>query len=625
MQEPQPLNESSEFEVKPQLPRPRGRTIGLAAVGIGALVVAGVIAGALINRAAAPQDDPLARVMPSNTIAYFSMTTHPDLQPNFNVIADAWKNSKEAGQIESGLSAALTAAGFDWEKDVLPWLGDRVAVGVVDLGGSDPPADSSGAGLGNYRPPFFVVAVHTRDRAKSDAFLAEFRAQRESSLGSGGSIEDDLYRNIPIVYVTNDSEYSPGGEAYATVNDVIVLTIGPDNLKKVIDAALDGTNLGASDNFNATLNALPNPNVGAAYLDFARYSEALATMQAGMVSSFDTLDDSELAKQMREQQQEQLEQMRQMMQAFGGMGAAMTYEPGGIRFDAAMQIDFDRAPEAWRDLYNFDLPAPSNRIFDAIPSSAVMAMNTSNPAASWKALLNNPDWLALAFGGFYGGKDVSSQIAQLEQTVGIDLEADLLDLLNGELAFVVLPKPDQPAPETDDPFSSYPRLPFEIAVLFDSSDPARASSSLDKLMNALVSLGGHASLQPLDSLPATALADEDGGVVLTYGVVDGRLVIGSNPDTLRAIDAAGQSPLSADEAFKAAVSALPANRLSTGYARLESLWNWLGSSFAGALEQECGPCNYLRPIQWLSFSSEPPDKASGLIRSTMHVALEPVR
>jgi len=395
-------------------------------------------------------------------------------------------------------------------------------------------------------------------------------------------------------------------------------------LKKVIDAALDGTNLAASEDFQTTLGALPNPNVGAAYMDFAKYSEALATMQAGMYSSFDYLDDSELAKQMREQQQKQLEQMQQMMQAFGGMGAAMTYEPGGIRFDAAMQIHFDRVPEAWRDLYNFDLPAPSNRIFDAIPSSAVVAMNTSNPAASWKALLNNPSWLALAFGGFYGGKDVSGQIAQFEQTVGIDLEADLLDLLNGELAFVVLPKPDQPTLDTDGPYS-YPRLPFEIAVLFDSSDPARASGSLDKLMNALVSLGGHASLQPLDSLPATALLDEDGGVMLTYGVVDGRLVIGSNPDTLRAIDAADQSPLSADGAFKLAVSALPANRLSTGYARLEPLWNWLGSSFAGALKQECGPCNYLRPIKWLSFSGETPDKASGIIRSTMHVALEPAK
>ena len=624
MQEPQPLNESSEFEVKPQLPRPRGRTIGLAAVGIGALVVVGVIAGALINRAAAPQDDPLARVMPSNAIAYFSMTTHPDQQPNFNVIADAWKNSKEAEQIESGLSAALTASGFDWEKDILPWLGDRVAVGVVDLGGSDPPADSSGSSLGSYRPPFFVAAVHTRDRAKSDAFLADFRAQRESNLSGSSTIVDEVYRDVPIVYVTNDSEYSSDGEAYATVNDVIVLTIGPDNLKKVIDAALDGTNLAASEDFQTTLGALPNPNVGAAYMDFAKYSEALATMQAGMYSSFDYLDDSELAKQMREQQQKQLEQMRQMMQAFGGMGAAMTYEPGGIRFDAAMQIHFDRVPEAWRDLYNFDLPAPSNRIFDAIPSSAVVAMNASNPAAGWKALLNNPSWLALAFGGFYGGKDVSGQIAQFEQTVGIDLEADLLDLLNGELAFVVLPKPDQPTLDTDGPYS-YPRLPFEIAVLFDSSDPARASGSLDKLMNALVSLGGHASLQPLDSLPATALLDEDGGVMLTYGVVDGRLVIGSNPDTLRAIDAADQSPLSADEAFKSAVSALPANRLSTGYARLESLWNWLGSSFAGALEQECGPCNYLRPIKWLSFSGETPDKASGIIRSTMHVALEPAK
>ena len=630
MQEPQLENESTEFQIEPQAPRLRGKVVGLAVVGAAVLIVAGVIVAALI-RTAASTGDPLAQVMPSNVIAYFSMATHPDQQPNFHVVADAWKDSKAAEQVEDALSSALTFAGFDWEKDVLPWLGERMAVGMVDLGGNDPSADSSSgeSGYERYRTPFIVLATQTRDREKSDAFLADYRTQRQSTLSDGSAIFDEVYRDIPIVYIANDSEYlSPYGEAYATIDDMIVLAVGGrDDLKQVIDAALDGTNLTAADSFAATMGTLPNPNVGAAYVDYARYFEAIAAMMEGLYSDVPDFGDSEFAKTAEEQRRRQqalMEQMREMMQAFGSAGAAMTYEPGGIRFDFVMQFFPDRLPETMRGLYNFDLPATSNRIFDSIPASAIAAMNMTSPAASWTALLDNPDWLNLAFGGYtFGGEDVAGKIAEFEQVTGVDLAADLLDLFNGELAFVALPKLDQPAPEADDPYSHFPSLPFELAVMFDSSDPARASDSLNKLFEALVALSGHRwSVQPLDSLPASVLVDEDGDVALIYGVIDGRLVIGSNPDTLRAIDTADQAPLSADETFKTVAAALPANRLSSGYMRLQPVWTWLESSF-GNHEGKCDACDYLRPIRWMSFVGETLDKAAGIQRGTLHIGLEP--
>ncbi len=628
MQDLQPINESAEFEIKPELPRAPGKRFGRIALGIAALLVAGVAVVAIVNRAAAPQGDPLARVMPSNAIVYFSIATHPDQQPNFDVIAGAWRGSAEAEQIESALRSGLTASGFDWETDILPWLGDRVALGVVDLGGVDPDSDASSL---PYRPPFFVAAVQTRDRAKSDAFLADYRAQRENSLYGNSAIVEDVYRDIPIIYVTNDSEYEPDGEAYATLDDAIVLTVGPDNLKKVIDVALDGPNLAAGDSFNATTSALPAPNVGVFYMDYAGYFEAITAMMSQTSAVFanitaDMTGDADAAQRLEEQQrrqQEQLEQLQQIMQAFGGAGAAMTYEPGGVRFDVAMQFDPNRLPEAWREVYESALTAPPNRIFDAIPALAIAAMNMNSPAPSWKALLNDPGWLALMSGGFPGSEDVSGKIAEFEQTAGVDLEADLLDLLDGELAFVVLSQADPPAPETGDSYSPLGRVPFEIAVMFDSSDAARASSSLDKLMNALVALGGDrfSFLRPVDGFPATELVHEF-GVALAYGVVDGRLVIASNPDTLRAIDAADQAPLSADEAFKDVTGGLPANRLATGYVRLAPVWDWFGSLFSPS-GQECGPCDYLRPIKWLALSSDTLDEASGLMRSTMRIGLEP--
>jgi len=619
-----PANESMEFEVRPQKLRLRGGTIGLVALGLVAVLAVGVVAGALVNRAAAPQGDPLAKIMPADSILYFTMTTHPEEQDHYDVIAKAWKDSKEARQIESALGAAITASGFDWDADIRPWLGDRVAVGVVDLGGYDKPtAGDSGAtdSLPRYRAPFFVVAVQTRDRAKSDAFLADFREARQTSLGSS-RLFDETYRGIPIVYVVNDSAYMPEGEAYATVNDAIVFTLGSGNLKRVIDVALDGASLATDTDFRTSMEALPAWSVGAFYMDYGGYMDAMLTMTEGIYGSLSSVDGTDAAQQIDELRRQQREQAEKLSQMFRGLGVAMSYEPSGIRFDVALQFDLESMPESMRALYAVGLTAAPNRIFDAIPASAVLAVNMNDPAATWKPILSDRAyWSMLSTGtppfGF-NGEDVPAKIAEFEQKAGIDLESDFLDLLNGELALVVLPAAD-PARAGGDPYSFFPRLPFELAVVADSSDAARAAASLDQLAGALLDMAGQGSLQPLDSLPATALLGPDGGMILAYGAIDGRLVIGSNVDTLRAIDTADQAPLSADATFTSATSVLSPDRLTTAYARFEPVWQW----FESASGSECAACNYLRPIQWMSISGDKLDATSGMMRETMHIGIQP--
>lgn len=609
MDEPQLETESVEFDVRPKMPLIRSKGIVRAAVGIGALVIVSLVAVALVRRTAAPRVDLTAQVMPSNVILYLSMTTRPDQQPNYNVVADAWKGSKEANMLQSTLQLGLASAGFNWEEDIQPWLGDRAALGLVDFGGPD---TAGGTNSPRYREPFFVIAAQTRDRAKSDAFLAGYLKQQRDKLQGNGRYTEETYRGLPIVYKENLSQYAPYGEAYATVNDVVVLTNGPDNLKKVIDTALDGTNLAAGDNFKKTMAALPSPNVGAAYMDYIKYMESLSALMSSV---------GHIGGQDGEQQSQQMDQLRSMMQALGGVGAAMTYEPSGIRFDAAMQYDPNAIPEGMRALYNFNATPPANRIFDSIPASAILAMNASSPSAGWAALLDNRDWLNLTFGSFPGLQgDVADKIAVFEKLVGVDLKADLLDLFDGELAFVVLPKSDAGAS------AGARSVPFEIAVMLDSSDPGRAADSLSKLLEALLQKpeSSYARVQPLSGLPYTALVDQNGGVILVYGVVDGRLVIGSSSSTLLAIDNADQSPLSADAAFKSAVAALPANRIQTGYGQLGPFWDWLGQLGIGETQGECGVCNYLKPVGQVSFADEAPDAASGMVRAVMHVLLKPV-
>jgi hypothetical protein len=634
MQDLNNTSESVEFEVKPRSPRLPGRALGLAVLGLAAVALVTVILVAVIGTASS-SGDPLARVMPSNVMLYFSMTTHPDRQPNYSVVADAWRENRIAEQIESSLESAVTLAGFDWEKDIATWLGDRAAVGVVDVGGPEPAPDPSSEGFGSYRyrTPFVVVAVQTRDRARSDAFLASFRSQRESTLSSNSAIFDEVYRGVSIVYVTNQAEYMPPyGEAYATIDDVVVVAFGGrDDLKKVIDAALDGTHLESTGNFQATMGALPDSSVAVGYMDAARYMDVIMTSLNGFSTSIhpaviegdDDAEYQQLMEEARRQQEERLALWREMIQAYGGMGLAMTYQPDGIRFDMSMQLFADRLPDWLRESYQAALAPAPNRIFDAVPSSAVVAASANNLAGAYSYMLDNPDVLNLMFSGSlyswpylgYGDADVAARLAEFEQQVGVDLSADLLDLFNGELAFVVLPSGEASG-------ASGRRLPFEVAALLDATDANLAVNNLTRLLEGIGQyIGGTPfTIQPLSGLPYTALAMPDGTPVLVYGIVDGRLVIGSNSETLLAIDNAEQSPLPSDAAFKAAMAGLPASRIASGYVQLEPFW---GVFQASSFSNICDVCEYLRPFSWLSYGSESFDVSSTLARGTVLLGLEP--
>ena len=72
--------------------------------------------------------------------------------------------------------------------------------------------------------------------------------------------------------------------------------------------------------------------------------------------------------------------------------------------------------------------------------------------------------------------------------------------------------------------------------------------------------------------------------MLTYGVVDGRFVIGTDSNTLLGIDNAEQASLANDATFKQAAGLLPGNRLNTAYLNFQPLWNRIDAQVKGTLD-----------------------------------------
>jgi len=613
MEEPQ--MQSVEFNVDLPKPKPHG-LIAKVLAGVGVLALVGVVAAVVISRTATPTVDPTVKVLPTDTMLVMSINTQTDQLPNYKAIAEAWAGSREANQVKSALELAFMQTGFNWADDVKPWLGERATVGLVDLGNYSRPSEAD-----SMRGPTFFVVAQTRDRAKSDAFLANVRKELQRKIEPSDyvttTIRDDAYRGIPIVYLTSETNWSGDKPvvnetvAYATVNDVIVLTTSTDNLKKAVDAALDGKNLSLNANYQTAMGALPGQNAFAMYMDFNRYMQAAMDMTLGISTQLGQ-DAGDAAKK----QQENLQKAMETLKAMGGMGLAMTYEPTGIRFDMAMQIDLAKLPEAQRKLYEESYKVAANKIYESIPAVAMVMLNGNNPAGYLKPFFdpNQPD----PFANFPGMKDGSfrDKVAEFEKLVGVNLNTDLIDLLNGEFAFIMVPKAqtvsDNPTAKSD--------LPFEFALMLESSDAARVSATLDKMMQAIAAQSnGDVTWQSLSGLPYNVvMLDGNKTPVLTYGVVDGRLVLGSTSETLLAIQNAKQASITGDATFKTATGLLAGNRVQTGYMNLQPLWTWIDSqakddSNVGAV------LNYLGHFKWLSTGSGVP--SNNLIRSEVHIGV----
>jgi hypothetical protein len=610
--------ETTQFDVN--LPKPRTHKVLIGVlVAVLVLGVIGVAAAAIANRTAQGQGEATAAVMPPNTMMYFSLNTQASQLPNFSAVADAWKDSKEAKMLASGLQLGLMQAGINWEDDVQPWLGERVAVGVVDLGGSERISPDAF----KYRAPFVVIAAQTKDRAKAEAALTNVLEQISQS--SGGSIETETYRGISIKYLKSNNGSTPETGASATINDVVVLTLGKEQLHSALDAMLDGQNLATSTNYKAVMSALPNQTAGVFYLDYSRYFELLLEMNKNVASTFDSISSNldgaqaEEFQQQRDkmlrQQEAQLAQLQEAMKALGGMGAALSYEPTGIRFDTAMQYDPAKLPADQRQLYESALTPASGRMFASLPASSIIAVDLGLQGGVLRQILN-PDVLAAQFASLgMTQEDITAKLEEFRKLVGVDLQTDLLDLINGDAGFALLLK-DQQKSDT----LSY-SMPIEIALLFDSSDASRLAANFDKLLQRLSALSprGDVNVQSLSGLPYSVIVIDD-KPVLTYGVVDGRFVVGTDSNTLLSIDNADQNSLANDATFKQAAGLLPGNRLNTAYLNLQPLWNLLDAEVMGRTDSGASAVlNYLSHFKWISTGAEAP--ANGLSRGSLHIGV----
>lgn len=370
-----------------------GGIVGVLAVGGGAVWAASSFLGT---------GDQPAAAMPASTLGYVSIDLDPSGGQKIEAIQTLRKFPafKEHIGLETDddlrekmfeeMVKSGECEGLDYAKDVEPWLGDRAAMGAVDLGGDTP-------------APILVVQIK-----------------------DGGKAEDGL-DNLREVCGGESSESGEDDGGWVVDGDWIVIAKNEAEAQKVVDATAEGS-LADDEDFKKWTSEAGDPGIVSMYAApeagefLGRYIGDMAGMGSmlGMPPTVAGIDPEtgEFEESTPGESPSVPPEVQQALDDFDGAAATLRFDDGGVELEMAY-ADFQR------DLTELFLGDAGVEMVEGLPDDTVAAFGFGLEEGWAQAML---DYFAESSGD---AMDVDELIAQAESETGLDLPADV-ETLFGE-------------------------------------------------------------------------------------------------------------------------------------------------------------------------------------------------
>ena len=273
---------------------------------------------------------------------------------------------------------ALSDSGLDYETDLRPWIGGKLAVAAWQTPGAangDPPAPSA------------LLLAEVTDRPAAQAAIDRLTKR------SGTSVRRESYQGVDL-FLTDTAGYAFLGD---------VLAIGQP--RSALEAAVD-TNRGAVDSlaksarFRDAMADLPSDRLAAAYVDIG-----------GLAGGAGVPDQAA---------------------GFSTAGVALVAEDNGLRL--AGRAPFDKSAGSDAASAIFDLSGAAAQLSGWMPEQTLAELSLFGLSQSIHAA-------EAAAGDTPEGKSVRDAFSTIRGAaalgLGLDLDKDLLPILDGETALAI--------------------------------------------------------------------------------------------------------------------------------------------------------------------------------------------
>jgi hypothetical protein len=552
--------QSSDLPSSPGVPAPApGRPAWhLPVVILG--VVAVLVAGGGLAVMASPLGDSIramlgqsanssVKLMPMETPLFIRLSPTGQQLKNVEALRarlDAIPEIKQAlGQVDTSLAREQE---ITWATDIQPWLGPEIAIALTD-------ARAMTAGRGAAPPMLALVA--TRDRPRSDAFLAKMRAAQEKR---GGTMAEKQHGGVTYWAAAG------GDTFFTTVGGFVVLATTEQGLRGTIDLAQGkgGKTLADSPTYQEVLASLPASRLGDAYVNIAPLMA-----EAGKLAPVQLTPD----------QQRQLEAVR-------ALSLALRVETNGVALDTLALYDPSKLDAKQQALLKQG--ASPMKVVGALSDQTVFMLTLRDLKGIWQSVRAQMS----AEPSFTQG------IKQVEAATGLSLDEDIFGWMTGEVALAM----------TRDTvgFMGDARMPFGGMLLIEAKDRALIEAKMAKIEAVLGTQGLTLSGAKVKGVDFKMTPQEMGGLSAGYGFVGDFLVVGLSRTSLGAAVDASKASLANAATFKAVNETLPKEKTAMIYLDTAALVTMAGSlPPRGDMAEFRRAAPYLRPVKGIGVSSEP--------------------
>ncbi|HEY9802824.1 MAG TPA: DUF3352 domain-containing protein [Leptolyngbyaceae cyanobacterium] len=409
-------------------------SLALTLSAAGLLVGGGAVAYWLFNQVQPFSRNLLvgANIIPQDALFAVSLTTDPK----------QWQKLQEFGTKETQTlvnqnllqlrDRFLTNHGYNFEKDIQPWVGDEVTLAILtpDFSKSAAkPVSTNAKAVSSQQSMVMVLPVDNLEKAKS--ILTPPKSTNSSKWSEYN------YQGITI----KQSQGKPGGNFSAALidNRFLVITDSSKVAEKTIDAYKSKTTLvntgGFANNFSKIASYKP---LAQFYLNVPNAAKIAAVAPNRALPA----------------------QVLAQLQNNQGLAGTLTLEPEGIRIKGVSWLN----PRSQRVL---TVENNAGTMQNRVPVETIMMLSGGNLQRLWS------DYVLTSKGNPLAPIPPEQLRSGVKSLTNLDLEQDLLKWMKGEYAVSLIP--GTPKPNSPDNFRA------ALVLMIQAKDRQQAEASIKQL------------------------------------------------------------------------------------------------------------------------------------------------